>query len=375
MTVTSIRLLTALAVVAGTFGAAPTNAADLIRQEIYVRVKSTAPAINGRQARVYVREVMKADTAPAKGVVLFVHGAGTPSEVSFDVPYQDYSWMGYLANAGFDVFAMDMNGYGRSTRPSQMDDPCNFPKAQQAQFVPTVLSQPCAASFPKPLTTMGSDWDDIGAVVDHLRKLRSVKTISLVGWSQGGPRAVGYAARHPEQVARLVVLAPAYTRTGATEAPKADTTLADGSMSAQSQKDFNANWDRQVGCPGQYDPGVSSAVWADMLASDPVGARWGPGVRRAPLVETWGVNQAIVSRMKTPFLMVAGIHDKQVLPERVLALYDDWGSKEKVFMDLACSSHNAMWETNHLLLFRASLEWLTDGKVDGVSEGKLRRGY
>ena len=114
-----------------------------------------------------------------------------------------------------------------------------------------------------------------------------------------------------------------------------------------------------------------AAVWADMLASDPVGARWGPGVRRAPLVETWGFNQAIVSRMTTPFLMVAGVHDKQVLPERVLALYDDWGSKEKVFIDLACSSHNAMWETNHLLLFRASLEWLTDGKVDGVSEGKL----
>jgi len=91
MTVTPIRFLSALAVVVGAFGAAPTNAADLIRQEFYVRVKSTAPAINGREARVYVREVMKADTAPAKGVVLFVHGAGTPSEVSFDVPYQDYS--------------------------------------------------------------------------------------------------------------------------------------------------------------------------------------------------------------------------------------------------------------------------------------------
>ena len=56
-------------------------------------------------------------------MVLFVHGAGTPAEVAFDVPHQDYSWMAYLAQAGFDVFSMDMTGYGRSTRPPAMNDP------------------------------------------------------------------------------------------------------------------------------------------------------------------------------------------------------------------------------------------------------------
>ena len=66
---------------------------------------------------------------------LFVHGAGTPAEVAFDVPYQDYSWMAYLARAGFDVFAMDTTGYGRSTRPAPMNDPCNLAKDRQAPFV------------------------------------------------------------------------------------------------------------------------------------------------------------------------------------------------------------------------------------------------
>ena len=47
----------------------------------------------------------------------------------------------------------------------------------------------------------------------------------------------------------------------------------------------------------------------------------------------------------------------------------------KVFIDLACSSHNAMWEKNHLLLFSASLEWLTKGTVQGKQEGMLRLGY
>ena len=143
-------------------------------------------------------------------MVLFVHGAGTPAEVSFDVPYKDYSWMAYLAKAGFDVFSMDMTGYGRSTRPPAMNDPCNFSKEQQAQFVPTLIPAPCAPSYPTPITTMDSDWNDIGAVVDYLRALRSVDKVSLVAWSQGGPRTGGYAARNPSKVARLVVLAPAY---------------------------------------------------------------------------------------------------------------------------------------------------------------------
>ena len=76
----------------------------------YVRVKSTVPAIAGQPAQLYVRERVSPGRSLRGGgladrVVLFVHGAGTPAEVAFDVPYQDYSWMGYLARAGFDVFS------------------------------------------------------------------------------------------------------------------------------------------------------------------------------------------------------------------------------------------------------------------------------
>jgi hypothetical protein len=34
-----------------------------------------------------------------------------------------------------------------------------------------------------------------------------------------------------------------------------------------------------------------------------------------------------------------------------------------------------MWEKNHLLLFRASLEWLTTGSVNGTKAGAIRLGY
>ena len=83
----------------------------------------------------------------------------------------------------------------------------------------------------------------------------------------------------------------------------------------------------------------------------------------------------MIGGMKTPTLMIAGAHDKQVPPDRVRAAYDDIGSSDKVLIDLGCSSHNAMWETNHLLMFNASLEWLTEGSVGGTRNGVLRLGF
>jgi pimeloyl-ACP methyl ester carboxylesterase len=338
-------------------------------------VKSAAPAMNGQTAQVYVRERVASRNIQrgSSGVVLFVHGAGTPAEVAFDVPYSDYSWMAYLADAGFDVFSMDMEGYGRSTRPTVMNDPCNLARAQQTLFAPSLISAPCAQSFQGSATTIASDWNDIGAVVDYVRALRHADKINLAGWSQGGPRAGGYTAQHPEQVQRLVLLAPAYARTGpdSQAAPREAAVV----FNTQSQKEFDANWDRQVGCAEQYDKDVSKAVWMDMVASDPVGSTWGAGVRRAPTVPSWGFNKNVVSKNRTPTLMVTGVHDKQVPPARVREYYEDLGSPEKVFVDLACSSHNAMWEKNHLLLFQASLEWFQQGTVNGAKTGMLKIGY
>ena len=94
----------------------------------YVNHISTIPAIDGESTQLYVREKVKekvkgkgkdrkvkdrADlgSTPGRGeVVLMVHGATAPSIPAFDLSYKDYSWMGSLAEAGFDVFAMDLAG-------------------------------------------------------------------------------------------------------------------------------------------------------------------------------------------------------------------------------------------------------------------------
>ena len=361
------------------FGAASAAGqnSNILTFEHKVQVKSTVPALDGRTVDLYVRErasaSLKRDAVAGDRVVLFVHGAGTPAEVAFDVPHSDYSWMAYLANAGLDVFSMDTTGYGRSVRPEQMDDPCNLAPEQQKQFVPALIKAPCEPTYPGQLTNIASDWNDINAVVDHIRKLRRVEKVSLVAWSLGGPRAGGYAARYPDKVHRLVLLSPAYNRATPTEPPALPNKGV--VFNTQSRTEFDANWDRQLGCPNQVDPAVREVVWSEMIKSDPVGAKWGSGVRRAPSTTTWGWNAAMLAGMKTPTLMIAAALDKQVLPERVRNAFDDLGSSTKVLLDLGCSSHNAMWESNHLEMFAASRDFLIKGEVDGVKNGVVRIGY
>ena len=147
--------------------------------EHYVPVVSSSPAMGGFVSQLYVRERTSPGTDSRdqpNRVILFVHGAGTPAEVAFDTSAKGYSWMDYLARRGFDTFSVDLTGYGRSTRPLQMNDRCNLSADQQQ----TVFGSACEATFKQGATTLASDWDDLDAVVNYLLKLRNVATVDIV---------------------------------------------------------------------------------------------------------------------------------------------------------------------------------------------------
>ena len=168
--------------------------------------------------------------------------------------------MGYLAEAGFDAFAMDQSGYGRSPRP-MMDDPCNMSEADQALVTPSALSGPCEPSYAYGLTTVQSDWDELDTVVDFIRELRGVDRVSLVGWSAGGRRTGGYAARHPEKVDKLFLYAPGYSPNGSSEAP-ADLPRAGVPMRLQTHETLTqGRWQENVVCQNQVDPGIRKVIW------------------------------------------------------------------------------------------------------------------
>src|SRR6476659_3184453 len=80
-------------------------------------------------------------------IVLYVHGATYPAETAFDLQLAGLSWMDYIAQRGYDVYLVDLRGYGRSTRPPEMD-------------------QPPAANAP--LTRTATAAKDVGAAVDFI---------------------------------------------------------------------------------------------------------------------------------------------------------------------------------------------------------------
>jgi pimeloyl-ACP methyl ester carboxylesterase len=187
-----------------------------------------------------------------------------------------------------------------------------------------------------------------------------------VAWSLGGPRAGGYAAQHPEKVQKLVLLAPGYGRAASDNPPPQPP--AGAAMNTQSRAEFVANWDRQVGCPDQCDAGVSDGVWSQMLESDPVRATWGSGVRRAPQTTNWGWNAAMVAKTQTPTLMVAGVRQAGVACPRPKALRGPGRAREGLRRSQLLLAQRDVGEEPHPAV-QASLEWLTQGTVNGAKDG------
>src|SRR5262249_16483623 len=153
---------------------------------------STEGANKGSRVSLFVRQRRGSPTGP---VVLLIQGRSAAAVPSFDLEYRDYSWMAYLADAGFDVFALDLQGYGSSSKPTVMDDPCNTSADNQAKYlVPSLLPSPCPPRYPHSFGSFATDWDEIDTVVEFIRSIRDDRAlkVNLVGWSRGGMRVIGY---------------------------------------------------------------------------------------------------------------------------------------------------------------------------------------
>ena len=128
--------------------------------------------------RIYVREKHVGDPAGRPAVVL-AHGSATAGSESFDVEVPgkpSYNLMDRLATEGFDVFALDTRGFGRSTRPDG-----HMTTAEAAE--------------------------DLNAAVDHVLRLRGLQKVHLLAWSWGTQYGGMFVMAHPGKVARYVAYA------------------------------------------------------------------------------------------------------------------------------------------------------------------------
>ena len=364
----------------------PTGIAQesVVMVERFVPHISTVPANTGDRVSLYLREKLTETTKrqieqgqpPTGRVVLMVHGGVVSSIPLYDLDYKDYSWMRHLAEEGFDTFAMDQTGYGRSPRP-MMDDPCNIEPAGQAIVMQNPLPAPCDPHYSFGLTTAQSDWDEIDTVVNYLRALRGVDRVSLVSYSTfGARRAGGYAAQYPAKVDKLILFAAGYDPTEPSM-PPADVPQPGVPMELQTRETWTlGRWEASVACENQVDPGIREAIWQSIISFDEFGLVWGPpeGVMRVPAgYSRWGWNKEAAARIKAPTLVIIGEQD---YPEYRGRLYPDLtGIDNKVLLTMACATHFAAWETSqYKFLHEASREWLTTGMFRGDRQGRYAVG-
>ena len=131
----------------------------LVTEEMMV--KSPDPGIE-----IYVRNKRPAQMTMFRPerTVLYVHGATYPASTAFDLQLGGMSWMDYIAARGYDVYLLDLRGYGKSTRPKEMSED---PKAS-----PPIVRGDTAVK-------------DISTVVDFILARRNIPRLNLIGWSWG----------------------------------------------------------------------------------------------------------------------------------------------------------------------------------------------
>src|SRR5271154_3370430 len=187
-------LLVAALLAAGPFALPPANAKEPKLETSDAMIPSGDPGI---QLFVRNKHLAGRESSPDK-ILLFVHGATYPAETAFDLPIEGMSMMDLIAMRGYDVYLVDVRGYGRSTRPPEM-------------------SQPPEANKPIVSTEMAAH--DYGVAVDYILKKRGVSKIDVMGWSWGTSIVGMYTSEHNAKVDRLVLYAPQWVRT---EPPVAD---------------------------------------------------------------------------------------------------------------------------------------------------------
>ncbi|MBO0751341.1 MAG: alpha/beta fold hydrolase, partial [Bradyrhizobiaceae bacterium] len=237
--------------------AARAQAPRLVTEEMMV--KSADPGIE-----IYVRNKRPAELTAFRPerTVLYVHGATYPSETAFDLKLDGLSWMEYIAARGYDVWLLDLRGYGRSTRPKEM--------AEKPEANPPIVRGDTAVR-------------DIAAVVDFIRERRHIDRIDLLGWSWGTTTMATYTTQHPDKVERLVLYAPVWVRQTPSLVQAGPGPL--GAYRMVTREQAKQRW--YTGVPEDKKASLIPAGWFDAwadatFATDPVGAQMNPAVVRAP---------------------------------------------------------------------------------------------
>ena len=258
--------------------------------------------------------------AAALPVLFLVHGSSFCGRSTYDLTVPGapgYSMMDVFAGLGYDVWTMDHEGYGRSSRTAGNSD-------------------------------IASGVADLAAAMEIVQRETGAPRVHFAGESSGAIRCAAYASFAPERVGRLGLSAFTFTGQGAP-------TLAQRAKDVEFYRTHNR---RPAGRElfrsiftrdktGTADPRVAEAL-ADAEAqygdSVPTGT-YLDMVTKLPLIDP--------AKLTAPVLLIRGEYDGIATEEDCIAFYRALPNRDRQFVTLPGSAHSLVLGYNRARFWHA----------------------
>jgi alpha-beta hydrolase superfamily lysophospholipase len=268
----------------------------------------------------------RAGEAP-RPVLFLVHGSSNSARTSYDlaVPGKgEYSMMNVFARYGFDVWTMDHEGYGKSSRTAGNSD-------------------------------IASGVEDLKAGTEVVARETAHAKMHVFGTSSGAIRAGAFAAARPERIDRLVLSAFTYKGEGSP-------TLGERAKKLDQYRAHNTRLrDRAMirsiftrdGLPGSYDPAVGEALADEEL-------KYGDRVPTGTYLDMTANLPLVDPRKVTcPVMMVRGDHDGIATNEDLLDFFHQLPTGDRQYIILPNTAHSPIFSNTRQMFWHVVRGFLT----------------
>jgi alpha-beta hydrolase superfamily lysophospholipase len=259
-------------------------------------------------------------------VLFLVHGSSVSSRPSFDltVPgHGEYSVMNMFASYGFDVWTMDHENYGRSSRTEGNSD-------------------------------IASGVEDLKAGIDLVLRETARSKVHIFGESSGGLRAGAYAMARPECVDRLVLAAFTYKGEGSP-------TLAERAKQLDYYRTHNLRLRDRAMIRSIFTRdkvGTSDPALAEFVADQEL--KFGDQVPTGTYLDmTAHLPLVDPTKVLSPVLLIRGEYDGIATVPDLLDFYRQLPSGDRQFAILPGMAHSVVSGLNRELFWHSMRAFLT----------------
>ena len=281
----------------------------------------------------------KSNATPQATPVLFVHGATYPSSVTFDYPINGVSWLDWMAKEGFDVWSLDLLGYGRSDRPAEMQSDPNLHA---------------------PLVDTNEAVLDVKRAIKYISEHRKHNKIDLIGYSWGSAICGQISTEIPDSIRRLTLAGAVWLLD---QSPPINASSKSGAYRTVNRETIKNRWllnlsdaqKKTITEPEDIDRWIQA-----VMDSDPQSILSGSQELRAPagvikdLQEYWckGTPTYSPKKIKCPVQIVVGEWDHETSPNQGMQVFGQLSNTEyRRITIIGSATHSMLLEKQRYQLY------------------------